>query len=74
MTMVMACLLWWWWWLVIRVGISYMFGAVGSVLGAALAFWHSQATDSLPRETARKVMAAVAATYVGGTVNFFQVG
>lgn len=39
-----------------HVGIAYLLGAAGSVMGAALAFWHSQAVHTLPRETARKVM------------------
>lgn len=53
--------------------MAYGAGAVGSLLGALLSFLLVSWARGLPPVMAAKCVAATAATYVGGTVNFFQV-
>lgn len=62
-----------------KVSVAYIMGALGSLAGAVLAFHvtaalfpPSSASGLAPALLAR-VAAAAAATYVGGSVNFFQV-
>jgi hypothetical protein len=60
---------------VFRVFLAFLIGAVGTLLGSALAFvWLRGAGGATPRLLAARLTGAVCATYVGGTVNFFQVG
>lgn len=56
------------------MALAYGLGAVGSLMGALLAFATVSHTRSLPSTMAAKCVSATAATYIGGTVNFFQVG
>lgn len=58
-----------------KVSIAYVWGALGSLAGAVLAFHATAAAfpGGLARPVLARVAAAVAATYVGGSVNFFQV-
>lgn len=62
-----------------RVGLSYLVGALGSVAGVAAAFSVATSCDvggsklALPRDTAARIAGAVAATYIGGSVNLFAV-
>ncbi|CAM9691439.1 unnamed protein product [Discosporangium mesarthrocarpum] len=62
-----------------RVGLAYVIGAAGSLLGAVLGFcsvvypWPTGSVLSLPRETAAQVAGALTATYIGGSVNLFAV-
>ena len=63
-----------------KVSIAYFWGALGSLAGAILAFHATAALfppaaagGGLARPVLARVAAAVAATYVGGSVNFFQV-
>lgn len=63
-----------------KVSIAYFWGALGSLAGTILAFHATAALfpsaaagGGLARPVLARVAAAVAATYVGGSVNFFQV-
>lgn len=62
-----------------RVGLSFFVGALGSVVGVAAAFFVVTSCNvgggalALPRDTAAQIAGAVAATYIGGSVNLFAV-
>lgn len=60
-----------------RVGLSFLIGALGSVLGVAASFRVATTCSgrafALPRGTAAQIAGAVTATYVGGGVNLFAV-
>lgn len=60
-----------------RVGLVFAIGAAGSLAGVGVAFRLANAgwggALMLPRETAAKIAGAVAATYIGGSVNLFAV-
>ncbi len=64
----------------VNVSVAYFWGALGSLVGAVLAlhataalFPASAGGGGLAWPVLARVAAAVAATYVGGSVNFFQV-
>lgn len=60
-----------------RVGLSFLIGAVGSVVGVTTSFRVATTFGgwalALPRDTAAKIAGALTATYVGGSVNLFAV-
>lgn len=60
-----------------RVGLAFGIGAAGSLAGVGVAFRFATANLGgvfmLSRETAAKIAGAVAATYIGGSVNLFAV-
>lgn len=62
---------------IVRVGLCFLIGALGSVAGVAASFRVATTCGgrafALPRGTAAQIAGAVAATYVGGGVNLFAV-
>ncbi|CAM9243337.1 unnamed protein product, partial [Hapterophycus canaliculatus] len=60
-----------------RVGLSFLIGAVGSIVGVATSFRVATTFGgqilALPRDTAAQIAGALTATYVGGSVNLFAV-
>lgn len=59
-----------------RVGLAFLTGAIGSLLGAVVAFQLATSFGgmlALPRDTAARVAGAITATYIGGSVNLFAV-
>jgi Protein of unknown function (DUF819) len=57
------------------VGAAFTIGAVGSVVGAVMAFYAAThigpAAFRLPVTTAAQVAGAIVATYIGGSANLF---
>ncbi len=59
-----------------RVGLSFLIGAFGSIVGVAASFRVATTCTgwfALPRGTAAQIAGAVTATYVGGSVNLLAV-
>lgn len=60
-----------------RVGLSFLIGALGSVLGVVAAYHVATISGAgvyaLPRDTAAQMAGALTATYIGGSVNLFAV-
>jgi len=57
-----------------KVSIANIFGAIGALLGGLLAFQLASHYQSrFTRLVLAKIVASIATTHIGGSINFFQV-
>lgn len=57
-----------------KVLLANVFGACGAVIGGLLAFTcASRFQDQFPKPVLAKIVASIATTHIGGSINFFQV-